>query len=84
MTDLDLVILSSFSESDHANIKFTIEESENNILCFFETQTCIKGEEFEACVFRKSTDVLLNFSAMCPIARKRGIILRSKIDMFQP
>ena len=46
---------------------------------FCDHRICIKGDEFEACVFRKSanTDGLLNFSAMCSVAWKRGIILGS-------
>ena len=65
--------------NQHANIKFTVDESENNILSFLVTRICIKGDEFSACVLRKSTNtvVLLNFSAMCPVAWKRGIILGS-------
>ena len=68
--------------NQHANIKRTAElpeERENNILSFLDTRICIKGDEFEACVFRKSTntDVLLNFTSMRPVALKLGVTLGS-------
>ena len=82
MFDKDLLGFQPFLNhinNQHANIKFTVEESENNILSFFDTRICIKGDKFECCVFRKSTntDVLFNFSAMRPVAWKRCIILVS-------
>ena len=61
----------------HGNIKFTVEESVNNVLAFLDTSICIKGNNFESCVYRKSTntDVLLNFDAVCPVTWKKGVIL---------
>ena len=63
--------------SQHPNIKFTVEERNNNILSFLDTRIRLVGERFESCVFRKSTntDVLLNFSAICPSSWKKGVIL---------
>ena len=63
--------------SQHPNIKFTVEESNNNVLSFLDTQISLVGDRFESCVFRKSTntDVLLNFSAICPSSWKKGVIL---------
>ena len=65
--------------SQHPNIKFTIEESVDNVLAFLDTEIRIIGDEFESCVYRKSTntDVLLNFGAVCPAVWKKGIILGS-------
>ena len=65
--------------SQYPNIKFTIEESVDNVLSFLDTEIRIIGDEFESCVYRKSTntDVLLNFGAVCPAAWKKGIILGS-------
>ena len=59
----------------HGNI--TVEESVNNVLAFLDTSICIKGNNFESCVYRKSTntDVLLNFDAVCPVTWKKGVIL---------
>ena len=44
-----------------------------------DTEIRIIGDEFESCVYRKSTntDVLLNFGAVCPAVWKKGIILGS-------
>ena len=49
--------------SQHPNIKFTVEESNNNILSFLDTQISLVGDRFESCVLRKRTNtgVLLNF-----------------------
>ena len=67
----------SHINSQHSNIKFTVEESNNNVLSFLDTQISLVGDRFESCVFRKSTntDVLLNFSAICPSSWKKGVIL---------
>ena len=44
-----------------------------------DTEIRIIGDEFESCVYRKSTniDVLLNFGAVYPAIGKKGIILGS-------
>ena len=38
----------------HGNIKFTVEESVNNVLAFLDTSICIKGNNFESCVLGKA------------------------------
>ena len=76
--DKDVHFQSFFNHinNQHPNIKFTVEESENNVLAFLDTQISIKDDEFQSCVFRKktNTDVLLNNDAICPVSWKRGLI----------
>ena len=46
----------------HPPIKFTVENSENNILAFLDTQIKLEDDHFESVVYRKQTytGVLLN------------------------
>ena len=62
--------------SQHPNIKFTVEESVNNILPFLDTCIELKGDYFESYVYRKktNTNVLLNAEATCPVNWKRSVI----------
>ena len=62
--------------SQHPNIKFTVEESVNNILPFLDTCIELKGDYFESFVYRKktNTNVLLNAEATCPVNWKRSVI----------
>ena len=61
----------------NSNVKFTVEESVNKVLDFLDTCICIKENNFESFVYRKSTntDVLLNFDAVCPVTWKKSVIL---------
>ena len=62
--------------SQHPNIKFTVEESVNNVLPFLDTCIELKGDYFESFVYRKktNTNVLLNAEATCPANWKRSVI----------
>ena len=62
--------------NQHKNIKFTVEESINNVLPFLNTEITLVGDHFDSCVFRKSTNtnVLLNMNAVCPISWKKSLI----------
>ena len=62
--------------SQHKNIKFTVEESINHVLPFLNTEMKLVGDHFESCVFRKSTNtnVVLNMSAVCPMSWKKSLI----------
>ena len=48
--------------NQHPKIKFTVEDSESNLLGFLNTQLSVKDYEFQSCVFRKkiNANVLLN------------------------
>ena len=61
----------------HPQIKFTVENSENNILAFLDTQIKLEDDHFESIVYRKQTytGVLLNIEAVCPMNWKKGLIL---------
>ena len=61
----------------HPQIKFTVENSENNILAFLDTQIKLEDDHFESVVYRKQTYTvaLLNIEAVCPMNWKKGIIL---------
>ena len=49
--------------SQHPDIKLTVEESNNNVFSFLNTQISLVGDRYESCVFGKSTitGVLLKF-----------------------
>ena len=61
--------------SQHPNIKFTVEKSTNS-LPFLDTEIKISGDNFESWTYRKKTDtgVLLNACAVCPRSWKKGLI----------
>ena len=61
--------------SQHPNIKFTVEKSIDS-LPFLNTEIKIVGDSFESIIYRKAsnTNVLLNFSSICPLSWKKGII----------
>ena len=63
----------------HPNIKFTVEESINNVLPFLDTCIELKGDCFESFVYRKqtNTNVLLNADTICPNSWKRSVIYGS-------
>ena len=60
----------------HPNIKFTVEESKNNILPFLNTEIKLIDDHFESSVFRKdtNTNVLLNIDAVCPMSWRKGLV----------
>ena len=61
--------------NQHPNIKFTVEKSTDS-LPFLNTEIQIVGDHFESFIYRKetNTNVLLNFSAICPLSWKKGLI----------
>ena len=61
--------------SQHKNLKFTVEVGGNH-LAFLDTQILIENSDFETWIYRKTTNtnVILNFSAICPIQWKKGLV----------
>ena len=59
--DKDVHFQSFFAHINTQIIKLTVEEGENNVLAFIDTQISIRDDEFQSCVFRKkpNTDVLM-------------------------
>ena len=62
--------------SQHSNIKFTVEKSTNNCLPFLNTEIKLLGDSFESCVYRKATNtnVLLNVDAVCPMSWRKSLV----------
>ena len=54
---------------------FTVEKCIDS-LPFLNTEIKIVGDSFESIIYRKAsnTNVLLNFSSICPLSWKKGII----------
>ena len=65
-----------FLNSQHQNLKFTIEREYNQTLSFLDVEINQKDDKFQTSIFRKKTftGLLLNFSAICPIQWKKGLI----------
>ena len=61
--------------NQHQNLRFTVEVGGNH-LAFLDTQISINNSDFETWVYRKptNTNVILNYSAICPIQWKIGLL----------
>ena len=66
----------NFINSQHPNLKFTCELG-NKELPFLDVKVVMKDIEFETSIYRKDTytGLLLNYSAMCPLIWKKGLVL---------
>ena len=66
-----------FINKQHDNLKFTYENSKNNMLPFLDVQVILDDSMFHTSVYRKSTftGLLLNFKAMCPSNWYSGLIM---------
>jgi hypothetical protein len=64
-----------FLNSLHPNLQFTYEIGPDSI-AFLDTKISIENDGFSSTIFRKATNtnVLLNFSALCPFQWKLGLI----------
>ena len=62
--------------SNHQNIKFTVESEENNSLSFLDINIFCDGGKFQILVYRKSTfrGVLTNFESFLPISYKYNLV----------
>ena len=62
--------------TQHPNIKFTLEQAENTIP-FLDVKIKISLDKFDTWTWRKpsNTGLLLNFNAFCIKIRKKGLIL---------
>ena len=65
----------NYSNSQHDNIKFTIEKS-TNTLQFLDVDIKISENTVDTWVWRKPTNtgLFLNFAAICPIKWKSGLV----------
>ena len=62
--------------SEHQNIKFTVEREENNSLSFLDINIFRDGGKLQTSVYRKSTIsyVLTNFESFLPILYKYNLV----------
>ena len=65
-----------YMNSRHANIKFTVEEEENNSLSFLDIKITRSGGQLTTSIHRKKTfsGVYVNYNSFLPRDYKRGLI----------
>ena len=65
-----------YMNSRHPNIKFTVEEEENNSLSFLDIKITRVGDKLTTSIYRKKTfsGVYLNYNSFLPRDYKRGLI----------
>ena len=75
-SELHVTKFLNYMNSKHQNIKFTVEQEENNSLSFLDIKIFLDSGKFQTLVYRKPAfrGVLTNFESFLPISYKYNLV----------